>query len=487
MQIQSLQKKDLLEKNSILMLVYGLAANLGGIAQFVIGRPLGLALSLFVPALITLGIYFLQRKTEMLRPYFPFVVSIAATITTYGAIVSYKVTLATIILSFFVLIMSTIHSKYTVLAAGFIGSALGLIFNFVLDTTGFAADPANVFVVQILMTLAIALQVRQSKRMFTSIEELMTDAHEKALREEQLHSRLETSVENITTKLELITDSTNTAAFAQQDMMNSVQEVRAGAHRQADFVQEIVLSTEATTNEIAQMVQQLEQIVSEAESASLNASDGARAMNDMKQEIDLFTEFFNELHATFIALSGKIDETNHFATDIKKITEQTNLLALNASIEAARAGEHGKGFAVVAEEIRKLAQITDQTLVKIDSNLTNVNSYNKDALGKLQNGIDHISMQVSVTDRANNTFNGLFEALKKLQHDLTSFSEATSSIENNSKSILLSTNEFAAIIEESSQTVDQLSDVLEKVNAEQQLITNNIEETYRNALSIKES
>ncbi|WP_413362866.1 methyl-accepting chemotaxis protein [Lysinibacillus sp. 3P01SB] len=487
MQIQLLQKKDLLEKNSILMLVYGLAANLGGIAQFIIGRPIGLALSLFIPALVTLGIYFLQRKVEWLRPYFPFVVSIAGIITTYGAIVSYKVTLATIILSFFVLIMSSIHSKYMVVAAGFIGSALGLIFNFTLDTTGFAVDPANVFVVQILMTLAIGLNVRQSKRMFSSIEELMTDAHKKALREEKLHSHLENSVQNITTRLELITESTNTAAFAQQNMLNSVHEVREGAHRQADYVHEIVLSTEATTNEIAQMVQQLEQIVSEAESASMNAADGARAMNDMKQEIDLFTAFFNELHTTFIALSGKIDETNHFATDIKRITEQTNLLALNASIEAARAGEHGKGFAVVAEEIRKLAQITDQTLVKIDTNLNNVNSYNKDALGKLQNGLNHITMQVSVTDRANNTFNELFEALKKLQNDLTVFSRATSSIENNSKSILMSTNEFAAIIEESSQAVDQLGIVLEKVNNEQQLITNNIEETYQNALSIKES
>ena len=485
MQIQLLQKKDLLEKNSILMLVYGLAAALGGLAQFIIGRPLGLALSLFIPALITLGIYLLQRKAEAIRPYFPFVVSLAATVTTYGAIVSFKVTLATIILSFFVLIMSSIHSKYKVLAAGYIGSTLGLIFNFTLDTTGFAVDPANVFVVQILMTLAIALQVRQNKRMFTSVEQLMTEAHEKAMREEQLYSHLETAVQSITTKLELITDSTNNATVAQQNMMTSVQEVRMGAHRQTDHVHEIVLSTEATTNEIAQMVQHLEKIVTEAETASVNASDGAKAMNDMKQEIDLFTEFFTALHTTFIALSGKIEETNHFATDIKKITEQTNLLALNASIEAARAGEHGKGFAVVAEEIRKLAQITDQTLVKIDTNLSDVNGYNRDALGKLQNGLDHITMQVSVTDRANRTFNGLFEALKTLQHDLTLFSKATGSIENNSKSILMSTNEFAAIIEESSQAVDQLGVVLEKVNAEQQLITSNIEETYRNALSIK--
>ncbi|KGR83450.1 methyl-accepting chemotaxis protein [Lysinibacillus odysseyi] len=485
MHIQLLKKKDLLQKNSILMLVYGLAANLGGLAQFIIGRPIGLAMSLFIPALITLGVYLLQRKVEWVRPYFPFIVSLAGTVTIYGAIVSYKVTLATIILSFFILIMSTIHGKYIVLAAGFIGSVLGLLFNFMLDTTGFAVDPANVFVVHILMTLAIGLHVRQNKLMLSNIEELMMDAHEKALREERLYSHLETSVQNITSKLEQITESTNIAAVAQQNMLNSVEEVRVGAHRQADHVHEIVLSTEATTNEIAHMVQQLEQIVTEAESASMSASDGARAMNDMKQEIDVFTTFFDELHATFMALSGKIDETNHFATDIKKITEQTNLLALNASIEAARAGEHGKGFAVVAEEIRKLAQITDQTLVKIDTNLKNVNGYNKDALEKLQNGVAHITMQVSATVRANNTFHELFEALKKLQNDLAAFSKATNSIENNSKSILMSTNEFAAIIEESSQAVDQLGAVLEKVNAEQQLITINIEETYQNALNIK--
>ena len=112
-----LQKTDLLEKNTILMLVYGLAANLGGVAQLIIGPPIGIVLSLFIPALVTLGVYLLQRKIEIVRPYFPFIVTITGTITIYVCIVTNEVTLATIILSFFILIMSTIHSKYSVLAA----------------------------------------------------------------------------------------------------------------------------------------------------------------------------------------------------------------------------------------------------------------------------------------------------------------------------------------------------------------------------------
>ena len=74
--------------------------------------------------------------------------------------------------------------------------------------------------------------------------------------------------------------------------------------------------------------------------------------------------------------------------------------------------------------------------------------------------------------------------MKKLQLELQQFSKATTSIETNGKSIQMSTNEFAAIIEQSSQAVNQLSTILEKVNAEQQIITQNIEETYHNALSI---
>ncbi len=66
-----------------------------------------------------------------------------------------------------------------------------------------------------------------------------------------------------------------------------------------------------------------------------------------------------------IEKSKSVEKINVLSEAILKITEQTNLLALNAAIEAARAGEAGKGFSVVAEEIRKLAEESNNTANEI--------------------------------------------------------------------------------------------------------------------------
>lgn len=482
--IDELTKKDLYEKNTILMIVFGIATGLGGIAQLILDRPIGIALSLFIPGFIALLYFLIQRQVHVLRPYFPYVVLLAGVVLNYGTIISNKVTLATIIISIFILILGSIHNKITILIFGYIGSTFSLIINFTMDTSGFAVDPANVFVTQTLMAVALLLQVRQNKKMLVNVEKLMGNANERAVHEVALHQRLETSVQGITSKLALITDSTNNASASNQQMMASIKEVSVGSHKQSDYVGSIVQNTAATTSEIENMGEELRGIINEAEHTSKNAVDGANVMQSLKKEIDQFTDFFDELNTSFQSLSETITETNNFAASIQKITEQTNLLALNASIEAARAGEHGKGFAVVAEEIRKLAGITDDTVSKIDQNLAQVNLFNKETLNRLQSGISHIANQVQMVEHSNSTFTDLFSAMKNLQQRLEQFSSSAQSIEMNSKSIEMATSEFAAIIEQSSISIDELSVVLEKVNQEQHLITENIEDTYQQALKI---
>src|SRR3989344_2495533 len=180
-----------------------------------------------------------------------------------------------------------------------------------------------------------------------------------------------------TTLRELISgirDGVTQIASAAEELSAVTEQTSAGVNSQkieTDQVATAMHEMTATVQEVARNAEQASQAASDADG---QAREGDKVVAEAIAQIERLAA---EVARSTDAMSHRQQESNKIGSVmdvIKAVAEQTNLLALNAAIEAARAGEAGRGFAVVADEVRSLAQRTQQSTEEIEELISGLQS-----------------------------------------------------------------------------------------------------------------
>ncbi|MEL4025175.1 methyl-accepting chemotaxis protein [Lysinibacillus endophyticus] len=236
----------------------------------------------------------------------------------------------------------------------------------------------------------------------------------------------------------------NIQAFS-NNMQQQLQATNDSIQAVEDIVEHIDSITQATY------------LVSDASHENTKTSmKGNELLQQMTGQIEAIQTTFHQAAKMITLLGERSNHINEITATMENISQQTNLLALNASIEAARAGEHGKGFAVVAEEVRKLAEQSNESANQIRILIHEVLGETSSAVHAMEMGTKEVEQGMAIVQLVSQAFEEILQSANNVSDQTKNIAQAVDQLSSASTVITEKVSEMQQTTMQSNEKTTEL-------------------------------